>query len=248
MVKVQGEHEESFGEALLFSGLPSLVVAAHELKSPLALVRQLALTLEDGNVSADDQKRMLRQISLTSERALRLTSDLTRSVRLPDALFTLEPINPQQLCEDIIRELTPLFIAHDRQVKLVSRRRSLLLVANRDLLRRIILNFSDNALNYAEDNASIEIKIDTHNSGKTIRLGVRDYGPALSNDLFKSLRDKLINASSTPIHARPQSSGLGLYIANQFADAMNGKIGVTRHRDGATFYVDLQASRQLSLL
>jgi len=50
------------------------------------------------------------------------------------------------------------------------------------------------------------------------------------------------------IHARPQSSGLGLYIAGQFADAMNGRIGVTRHRDGATFYVDLQASKQLSLL
>jgi K+-sensing histidine kinase KdpD len=190
---------------------------------------------------------MLRQISLTSERALRLTSDLTRSIRLSDALFTLEPINPHQLCEDIIRELTPLFEAHNRHVKLVSRRRSLLLVANRDLLRRIIMNFSDNALNYTEGAAVVEIQINALNSGQTIRLGVRDYGPALPSNLFKSFCDKLVSAS-TPIHARPQSSGLGLYIVTQFADAMNGKIGVTRHHDGATFYVDLQSSRQLSLL
>jgi len=247
MSATRGEHEQYF-DGPLFRGLPSLIVAAHELKSPLALVRQLSLMLEDGNVSADDQKKMLRQISLTSERALRLTSDLTKSVRLPDALFTLEPINPQQLCEDIIRELKPLFVANNRQVKLTSRRRSLLLVANRDLLRRIIMNFSDNALNYAEGDDCIEIKIGTHNSGKIIRLGVRDYGPALPSDLFKSLKNKLVNVSSTPIHARPQSSGLGLYIVSQFADAMNGKIGVTRHRDGATFYVDLQASKQLNLL
>lgn len=232
---------------LSFNGLSSVVVAAHELKSPLALVRQLSLMLEGGNVSADDQKRMLRQISLTSERALRLTSDLTRSVRLPEALFTLEPINPQQLCADIVLELTPLFVAHNCQVKLVAHRCPLLLVANRDLLRRIIMNFSDNALNYTESNAVVEIRIGTQKSGKVIRLGVRDYGPALPNNLLKSLSGKLVN-SSTPIHARPQSSGLGLYIVSQFADAMNGRIGVTRHRDGATFYVDLQASRQLSLL
>ena len=110
------------------------------------------------------------------------------------------------------------------------------------------MNFSDNALNYAEGNDCVEIKIGTHNAGKTIRLGVRDYGPALSSDLFKSLRNKLVNVSSSPIHARPQSSGLGLYIVSQFADVMNGRIGVTRHRDGATFYVDLQASKQLNLL
>jgi len=247
MSATKGEHKHNF-EGAIFGGLPSLVVAAHELKAPLALVRQLSLTLEDGDISVDEQKHMLRQISLTSERALRLTSDLTRSVRLPEALFTLEPINPQQLCEDIIRDLTPLFSAHDRQVKLTSRRRSLLLVGNRDLLRRIIMNFSDNALNYAEGDARVEIKIDTRNSGQVIRLGVRDYGPAVSKDIFKSLRSKLLVSSTTTIHARPQSSGLGLYIVGQFATAMNGNIGVTRHRDGATFYVDLLASNQLSLL
>jgi K+-sensing histidine kinase KdpD len=203
--------------------------------------------LEDGDLPVNEQKRMLRQISLTSERALRLTSDLTRSARLSDALFELEPINPQQLCRDIIHELTPLFEAHNRGFKFVPYKHPLLLVANRDLLRRIIVNFSDNALHYAADDATVKIQISSLQSGKIIRLGVRDYGPALPSDALKSLRDKLTHAP-TPVHARPQSSGLGIYIATQFADVMNGKIGVTQHRDGATFYIDLQASRQLSLL
>jgi K+-sensing histidine kinase KdpD len=246
MSATRGEHEQFF-DGPLADGLPSLVAAAHELKSPLALVRQLSLMLEGGDVSTNEQKRMLRQISLTSERALRLTSDLTRSVRMSDAMFNLEPINPQQLCEDIVRELTPLFSAHDRDVKLVSHKHPLLLVANRDLLRRIIVNFSDNALHYAQDGTVVEIRIGSLKSGNIIRLGVRDYGPTLSGDIFGSLQSKLARAS-TPVHARPQSSGLGLYIASQFAGVMNGKIGVTRHCDGATFYVDLQASRQLNLL
>lgn len=242
-----GENEQLL-DGPLTDGLPSLVVAAHELKSPLALIRQLSLTLEGGDLSSvTEQKRMLRQISLTSERALRLTSDLTRSVRLSDALFTLEPINPQQLCEDIVHELEPFFIAHGRDFKLTPRKHPLLLVANRDLLRRIIMNFSDNALHYAVGDNAVEIQIGSRNSGNIIRMGVRDHGPSLSKNVLGVLRDRLNNAPAA-IHARPQSSGLGLYIASQFAEAMNGKIGVIRHRDGSTFYIELQASRQLSLL
>lgn len=246
MGAARGKHEQLLTGPLT-DGLPSLVAAAHELKSPLALVRQLALSLEDGNASIADQKKMLHQICLTSERALRLTSDLTRSVRLEDGLFELEPINPQQICEDIVHELTPLFAAHNRKVKLVARKHPLLLVANRDLLRRIITNFSDNALHYCEGSEVVQIKIGELRFGKIVRLSVRDFGPAIPIDVIHSLRGKLIS-SNTMVHARPQSSGLGLFIATQFAEAMNGKIGVIRHNDGATFYVDLQASKQLSLL
>ena len=246
-MSVERGRREQLGVGLFDGQIPSLVAAAHELKSPLALVRQLALTLEAGDLAPGESERMLRQISLTSERALRLTSDLTRSARLDDAMFTLEPINPQQLCEDIVHELQPLFNAYGRDVRLAPHRHPLLLVGNRDLLRRIIMNFSDNALHYAEPGSAVEIQIKAFNNGQTIRLGVRDYGPALSSDMWKTLSAKLARAPQ-PVHARPQSSGLGLYVAGQFADAMDGKIGVTRHRDGATFYVDLGSSRQLSLL
>jgi signal transduction histidine kinase len=227
--------------------LSPVVAAAHELKSPLALVRQLSLVLEDESLPTGERQRLLSQIRLTSERALRLTGDLTRAARLEDAMFELEPINPWQLCDDIVRELTPLFAAHDRKLIIRPRKHPLLLVANRDLLRRIVMNFSDNALHYSEAGAAVELQIQALQAGKTIRVGVRDFGPALSSDMWRSLQDKLATAPQA-IHARPQSSGLGLYIAGMFAEAMQGSIGVTRHRDGATFYVDLQASRQLSLL
>lgn len=242
----RGKHEQ-IGEGVFVDGLSSLVAAAHELKSPLALVRQLSLMLETGGITGIERKRMLRQISLTSERALRLTSDLTRSARLENAMFELEPINPQELCKDIVHELKPLFEAYGRKVQLKQRKHPLLLIANRDLLRRIIMNFSDNALHYADAASAVEIQIQSLQAGEVIRLGVRDFGPALSSDIWRTLKSKLAVAPQS-VHARPESSGLGLYIASQFAEAMNGTIGVTRHRNGATFYVDLSASSQLSLL
>lgn len=227
--------------------VPPLVAAAHELKSPLALLRQLSLRLEDESLTKTQRARLARQAVLTSERALRLTSNLTKAARLEDALFSLEPINPEQLCRDIVSELTPLFEAYGRSVTVRSRTHPLLLVANRDLLRRILIGFSDNALHYAEPDSAVELQITALKKAGMVRVGVRDYGPALSSDLWRQLQERLSVAPQS-VHARPESSGLGLYLASQFAEAMHGRIGAVRHKDGATFYVELQASAQLSLL
>lgn len=236
--------KQTKGESLT-GDLSFLTTASHELKEPLALVRQLALALEQG-VDTDEGRRMAQQIALVSERALRLTTNLTRSSRLEDMLFELEPINPQQICEEVAHELTPLYRAKGREIRVASRYRPILAVANRDLLRRILLNFGDNALHYAQD-APVEMHAATRAGGDLIRIGVRDFGPAVTPKVWARLQRQL-GSTSQPLHHRPQSSGLGLYIAGRFAEAMNGTIGASRHRDGASFYVDMRASTQLRLL
>lgn len=231
----------------MLGDVPFVVAAAHELKAPLALVRQLSLYLESGSASPEEQLRLLRQVTLTSERALRLTTNLSKVQRLEDSLFTLEPVNPQQLCEEVVHELAPLYAAKGREIRVKPRRRQSLVVANRDLLRRIILNFGDNALHYAESDVPVELETTYSSREGRVRIGVRDYGPALATDAWQRLESQL-GAATYVLHDRPQASGLGLYVSQQFAQAMQGAIGVTRHRDGVTFYVDMAASTQLRLL
>ena len=234
-------------DGLLAGDLSVFVTASHELKSPMALIRQLSLALETGDLDESEQVRMLRQITLTSERALRLTTDITRASRLQNSLFELEPINPLQLCEDVAHELTPLYKAHNREIRVASLYRPILAVANRDLLMRILLNFGDNALHYADTSRPVELRAGSRLRGDAVRISVRDYGPSVPIDLWKQLANRLGSDVQT-LHGRPQSSGLGLYVAGQFAQAMKSTIGATRHQDGATYYVDMNASTQLSLL
>lgn len=223
--------------------VPLFVAAAHELKSPLALVRQLSLSLESDELSSSDRRKIAQQITLTSEKALRLTTNLTKTARLEDSLFTLEPLNPASLCQEVVGEITPLYRAKGRTIRFSGRSRALLGLANRELLRRIILGFADNALHYGDENTPVVISTSLRGGGKYIRVGVRDYGPWLSNQLKQSARNH-----PQQVHSRPESSGLGLYIARQFAEAMQANIGATRHRDGATFYVEFGTSTQMRLL
>lgn len=225
---------------------PLLITAAHELKSPLALMRQLSLSLEIGELSEDEIEKIARQITLTSERALRLTTNLTKTVRLEDSLFTLEPINPVSLCEEVVREVQPLYRAKGREIQLAPRVRPLLAIANKDLLRRILINFADNALHYSDESAPVVVTATSHSNGDKIRLRVRDFGPAIPTKVWQKLDGSF--AKESLMSNRPESSGLGIYIATQFAAAMNAEIGATRHRDGASFYVDMYTSTQMRLL
>lgn len=228
-----------------FGGLPSVLVAAHELKTPLALIRQMALLLDDDLTSLADKKQIQQRIIQTSEQALQLTVDLANSANLTPSLFPLEPVNPLALCQQIAVETRLSAALYGRKISWPQRgRNSRLILANRTLLGRILANFLNNALKYTEDGS--EIKVSVTAVKESVRLSVRDFGPMMSLKEYRRLLDEM-DARKT-VRTRPESSGLGIYVASQFARAMNGQIGLIRHRDGLTFYVEMPISRQLSLL
>lgn len=227
------------------SRVSGIGVAAHELKSPLVLLRQLSLELTDDTLSGQERRRIALQMTLVSEKALRLTSDLTR-IESQTALFELAPVNPLDVARDVRTELQSLYRAHGRALKLSRIRHLPPVIANRDLLRRILLNFADNALHYSGADDTVELQAQLLAERSAVRLSIRDYGPHMPLASWRRLIETL--DTKQPVHARPQSSGLGLYISHEFARHMNGRIGAIRHQDGASFYVELPVSRQLSLL
>lgn len=210
--------------------------AAHELKAPTALMRQLALELRDKQGSNQD-RLLLDQIILTAERSLRLTNNLTKTATLSNSLFELEPVNVQQMCEEVAHEMTPLYQLHDKKIEVRARRRVPPVVANRDLLRRILLGFADNALHYGGEQAPVLLEVTQ--SASVAQVGVRDQGPLVSR--------RLLTANNV-VTGRPESSGIGLYVAERFAEMMHARIGSMKHRNGMTYYLTLPVSEQLSLL
>lgn len=245
-MNARGEQSNMEGGAVL-NNAPLFITAAHELKSPLTLLRQLALTLEEGELNTTELAELAARMRLTSERALRLTTNLTKTARLEDGLFILEPFNPLSLCEEVAQELQPLYQARGKRLELVGRTKPMLGIANRDLLRRILLNFADNALYYSDGKSPVTIAASTREKGQQIRLGVRDHGPMIPTKVWTTL-GRNMGRDAQLLHNRPESSGLGIFITKQFADAMQAEVGVQRHRDGVTFYVDIAASTQLRLL
>lgn len=231
------------GGQLRFEDASAIVAATHELKSPLVLIRQLAFAAADEQCSPDERNQLLNQLSLVADRGLKLTTDLTKTVRLEDSLFELEPVNALQLCEAVVKQIAPLYEQYGRKIQLTIHRSRPPVLAHRELLESVVYHFADNALHYG-DHGSVRVTLSMRTAEKKLRIGVRDEGPAMSLREWRSARTRLGSKLAT----RPQASGLGLYITEQFSRAMNGETGLIRHRDGATFYIDLPISEQLSLL
>ena len=238
---VQGSTAGNFS----LDGQALITATANELSAPLVLLRQLSLALAADDLTAAERKRLVERLALTSERALRTARVMAFQ---PDAqpLIALEPVNAITLCNEVVHELTPLFKAHGKRIAVRPRTKSPLLIADRSLLRRLLVSLGDNALHFSLDDKPTQLTITSH--GDHVRVGVRDYGPAVPNDVWQRLEGRVARRSTTPLPRRPQSSGVGLLMARRVAEAMGGFVGVTRHRDGATFYVDMRLSGQLNLL
>ncbi len=222
----------------------SFLVAAHELKAPLCLLRQLALAL-DLAPTAEQRSRLQSQIVRVSDRALRQVNDLSKIARLEDGLFETEPVSVRGVCESVLHELSPLFRCESRKLTFSYNNKSRLAIANRELLYSVIYNFCVNALRYSEIDSESQLTVsDSHDK---IRINVRDFGPALPLKVWRELKGGYL-AAPAPIAMRPDSSGLGLYIASEFARYMHAQLGATRHKNGTSFFVELPTSKQISLL
>ncbi len=224
----------------------SLIAAAHELKSPLVLLRQLSFEMQELNSS--NQMKLSEKVRLTSERALRLVDNLTKTARLQDAMFELEPVQLNGIFAEVLEEMSPLARALDQKFSLKVAKSMPAVVGNRDLLGGLLVNLLDNSLQYNSSAQAIEISARISRPTREATIAVRDHGTAIGLAEFRHLSESLGRAKQ-PISARPLSSGLGLFIAGEFARAMKGRLSVTRHRSGGlTFAASLPISHQLSLL
>ncbi|MBR3052058.1 HAMP domain-containing histidine kinase [Candidatus Saccharibacteria bacterium] len=216
-------------------------LVAHELKAPWALVRQLAFALPEMEADGEHLKSEMVQVS---ERALRQINDYLKVQRLEDGLFEMEPVAVRAVCNDVTEELTRLFAAKKRGLTVKYLNRAKLVNANPELLFSVVYNFLVNAVRYSGEGTETELTVKDH-AGK-VKVIVRDYGPALPVTIWRELRQGGVK-QPMKVAMRPGSSGMGLYIASRFAQYMRADVGAVRHRDGASFYVEIPASRQASL-
>jgi len=232
------------------SYLQSLVAAAHELKTPLAIIAHLASALEDDSLATPQQRQVsLQRIQLSAERTLRLIQGLTTSYRIGDDqlrfALNLQPINVTQVCEEVAHEILPFANVQSQSLELYLGQRSQLVVGDKELLHSILFNLLDNAFRHTPPETTVSMHI--RRRSEVVRVCVHDSGPGVQPSDMSRLKQRL-GRQPQPIVTRSSGSGLGLYIAQQLADAMGGRLGVGTVKSGADFHVDLLHSRQLSLV
>ena len=97
------------------------------------------------------------------------------------------------------------------------------------------MNILDNAFKYTQLGSRIEIKVTKEDSN--ICIAVSDDGPGIAEQHLHRIFDRTYRVEASR-NKDTGGSGLGLYIAKNLAEQMDGQLKVESKEDvGTTFYL-----------
>lgn len=210
--------------------------AAHELRTPLAVIDATTAAMLDGVYEPDE-----RHLETIRDQALllgRLVEDL-RTISLAEARVLplhLEPVS----VDDVVARTVAGFAARaeSEAISLVTGGVPQLWVTADDRrVRQVLAALIDNGLRHTPAGGSVSVRSSRGNG--LVRISVRDTGPGVASDDLPRIFERFYQADQ----ARDRStgtSGLGLAIAKAVVEAHGGSIGVENVRGGgARFWIEL---------
>ena len=200
--------------------------AAHELRTPLAILRAQVDTIDD------------------RELAEALRNDVESMSRLVNQLLEIAELDTFVIDADEVADLTataaevasfiaPLALSQGRTVAVTGAQRPVLVRGNGDALARAIRNLVENALSHTAPHTSVEIKVDPLGA-----VSVMDRGPGVP----AAARDQIFRRFWRGDRRRSGSSGLGLAIVARIAEMHGAAVSVAdRPGGGAVFTIRFPA-------
>ncbi len=206
-----------------------LADAAHQLKTPLAGLRMQAdLALREGT-SADDLKQSLRQVGRASIRATHSVNQLLALAQAESkgSVAQPEPCDLAELTMQVVRDCVPR--ALEKHIDLGFEGAGpgdpgTRLSGNPTLIKELIRNLLDNALNYTPSSADqpgiVTARVLTDLFGKTVMLQVEDSGPGVP----QAEREAIFQPFYRALGTEADGTGLGLPIVMEIAHQHNANV------------------------
>jgi signal transduction histidine kinase len=212
-------------------------MASHQLRTPLTSIKgYISMVLEgDAGKISDTQKQMLGQALFSSQRMVYLISDLLNVSRLKTGKFLIEtkPVYLPTLVESELSQL--LEGARVKNITMTYDKPKDFVTLNLDemKIRQVVMNFVDNAIYYTPNGGKIVVSLKM--TPKSIEFRVKDTGIGVPKDEMHKLFTKFYRADNAR-RARPDGTGLGLFMAKKVIIAQGGAVIVESKEDkGSTF-------------
>jgi signal transduction histidine kinase len=212
---------------------------SHELRTPLAQIRLFGETLLLGRIrSAEEAQRAAAVIVQESRRLGQMVDNVLLFSRAgrPRAAIHREPIDARALVMDIVGAFRPQASSRDMTVELDAGDDPVLVVADRDVIRQVVLNLLDNAVKYGTRRQRVRVGLRTTPDG--FAIGVSDEGPGVAAGDRARIWEPFWRASGSA----EGGTGLGLAIVRDLVSLHGGTItvdGVEPH--GARFVATFAA-------
>jgi len=194
--------------------------ASHDFRTPLAIIRLELEMLEERHDISDDVRnsiersiREIKTLSTMAENLLILARADSRQLFLNKAMFRLD---------ELIMETVAVFnkIALAKNINFnISIDETLEIFADRDMMKRVIINSIDNAIKYSPENKTIKIKL--NKSKANIEIIIINEGKTLSSAELSNIFSRFGRADKS---RTTKGFGLGMPIIKTIVETHGGSV------------------------
>jgi signal transduction histidine kinase len=217
---------------------------SHELKTPLAVIKEALLLLSEGSLGAvnEKQKKFLDLSTQNVERLNRLIDEFLDSAR---------QANSSSSTKRILFDITDVVKAIMDSLNMIAKNRGIVMEGvipdkkieiwgDPDKLNQVISNLVDNAIKYSRPAGLVRVSLEEGED--SVRISVRDTGMGIPKDDLDKVFERFYRVEGSDT-AGISGTGLGLSIAKDIVNMHKGAISVESEiNSGSKFTVALPKS------
>jgi signal transduction histidine kinase len=213
---------------------------SHELKTPLALIRLFAETLELDRLPGEEKKRQYyRVIHKESQRLTQLINNILDFSRIEAGKreYRFAPADLNRIVTDVLEAYR--FSIEQQGFTLESKLAEDLpeVEVDKEALSQALINLVNNAIKYSRDEKLV--RLETARDGHRVLLSVTDRGIGIPSAEQRKIFEKFYRAENSLVH-ETKGSGLGLALVGHIVEAHGGTIDVkSAPGRGSTFTIAL---------
>lgn len=222
-----------------------VTLVSHQLRSPLASVKQSILVILEGFAGevASKQKEMIARASKHIDFLLQLINDWLNMSRIESGNLTkkFEPVDLVVILSETLQLLTPLADARKVTIELNLHDSLPMAVGDRESLKQAFTNLISNGINYNREGGTVTVSTGEEDNDLTVEIC--DTGIGISEDNLHFIFEEFFRVKSKETQWI-NGSGLGLPIVKRIIEAHNGSIRVaSKVGKGTTFCITLPKKR-----
>lgn len=206
---------------------------SHEVRTPLASIRALVETLEDGGAEGPDETaEFMRRIRQQVDRLTTLVNELLDLSRIESGAIELspEPVNLSQLVAEAASLLQTR--AEGQGVRIdCPEADEVSIVGDHTSLLRVASNLLDNAIKYSPRDGAIHVR--TVDEGALAALSVRDEGNGIPEQDLPRVFERFYKGEAS--RSNP-GTGLGLAIVKHIVRAHGGTATAANAPEGGAIF------------
>lgn len=200
-----------------------LATLSHELRNPLAPIRNAARLLESPHLSHEELERSRSIITRQVRHMASLLDDLLDVSRITRGMLTLkkEVVALKQLFEAAVESARPVIEAKRHSLSILWPPDPIYIEADPVRLTQIVTNLLTNAAKYTDPEG--QISLGARKLGNTVVIYVRDNGIGLAPDMLSKVFDMFSQVA--PDKGRDDGGlGIGLALVKGLIDLHGGSV------------------------